>query len=333
MQRSHNMQIATVGIVLIAACMTVVSPASAQTTVSTNGAVASSTDVVFVTNADFKKFRPSLKFSPKEAGVAVLMSPREAGDYTAFIGKELGKDFYWKKAPEKDGGYLIAGTQGLGLEALPPVEWPPVAPEGMVYVPERPFIMGTEKGDVDEKPQRLEATGPYFIDKLEVSNAEFKAVFPEFVFPEGQDNLPAIVNWKQAADYAGKLKKRLPTEAEWEKAARGYKGTIYPWGNTFDPTKVCADDKAPRGSAGAASASPYGCFDMSGSAWEWTADWYQPYAGNDSPSDDYGETCKVLRGGSTGVDIAALRCSIRFYLPPDTTGGFRTGFRCAKDIE
>ncbi len=298
-----------------------------------NGSGTSGADIVFVTNAEFKRFRPTLKFDPKEAGAAALMSPREGGDYTAFVGKRLGKDFYWKRAPEKESGYLMVGMPGIGLETLPPIQWPPAAPTGMVYVPERPFIMGNDKGDDDEKPKHLAATGPYFIDKLEVGNAEFKAVFPAFEFPAGQEDSPAIVNWQQAADYAAKIQKRLPTEAEWEKAARGWDGRTFPWGETFDPSLVCADDKTPRGGATASSASPYGCLDMAGGAWEWTADWYKPYPNNDSPDDDYGETFKVLRGGSTGVDIAALRTSLRLYLPLNTTGGYRTGFRCAKDIE
>ncbi|HNR33830.1 MAG TPA: formylglycine-generating enzyme family protein [Candidatus Hydrogenedentes bacterium] len=289
--------------------------------------------VMLVNNGEFKKFRPGMKFEARQEGAPVLMTPREAGDYAAFLGKRLGTDFFWKQAPRKETGYLIVAAPNLNLESLPSVEWPPKAPEGMIYIPERPFIMGSDKGDADEKPQRTATTGPFFMDKYEVSNAEFKAVFPEFEFPQGQENVPAVVNWRQAADYAAKVGKRLPTEAEWEKAARGWDGRTFPWGEVFDPSLVCAGDTTPRGGSIAAAASPYGCMDMAGGVWEWTADWYQPYPENDSPSEDYGETFKVLRGGSTGADAAALRTSFRYYLPPDTTGGLRVGFRCAKDIE
>lgn len=293
----------------------------------------SSSAVLMVTNTEFKNFRPSLKIAPNQDKSPAQMSMREAGDYAAFVGKKLGKDFYWKQAPEKEIGYLIVAAPGLDLETLPPATWPPDAPPNMVYVPERPFLMGNDNGDEDERPQHLATTAPYFIDKYEVSNAEFKAVFASFAFPEGQENVPAIVNWQQAADYAAKVQKRLPTEAEWEKAARGWDGRTFPWGEHFDPSLVCADDKTPRGGSIARPESPYGCLDMAGGVWEWTADWYQPYPENDIPNDDYGETHKVLRGGSTGIDIAALRTSYRLCLTPDTTGGLRTGFRCAKDVE
>jgi formylglycine-generating enzyme required for sulfatase activity len=141
------------------------------------------------------------------------------------------------------------------------------------------------------------------------------------------------VTWQQADAFARSLGKRLPTEKEWEKAARGTDGRLYPWGNTYDHTFVAWDETYARGSAPAKPASPYGCYDMAGGAWEWTSDWYQPYQGNDIPSEYYGEKYKVMRGGASFNDYAMMRTTHRYYLPTNTTGNYYTGFRCVKDIE
>jgi formylglycine-generating enzyme required for sulfatase activity len=209
----------------------------------------------------------------------------------------------------------------------------PTPPEGMVYVPEGPFIMGSEVGDADESPQHLATTKSFFIDKLEVGNAEFKEFDPSYEFEEGRENHAARVTWEQAAAYAEWAGKRLPTEAEWEKAARGLDGRLYPWGNTYDHSFVVWDESYPRGASIARPESPYGCIDIAGGAWEWTADWYQPYEGNGVPCEAYGEKYKVIRGGSSFNGFAMMRTTHRYYLPPDTTGNYYTGFRCVTELE
>ncbi len=209
----------------------------------------------------------------------------------------------------------------------------PQPPEGMVYVPAGPFIMGSNFGDTDESPQHLATTGAFFIDTYEVGNADFKKFDPSYTYPEGKDNFPAVVTWEQANAYAKWAGKRLPTEAEWEKAARGIDGRLYPWGNTYDPTFIAYDDSIGRGETIAKPTSPYGCFDMAGGAYEWTSSWYQPYPGNTVSCDEYGEKNKVMRGGSNFNDLAMMRTSHRYYLPPNTTGNYHTGFRCVKDVK
>lgn len=208
----------------------------------------------------------------------------------------------------------------------------PGPPEGMVYVPAGPFIMGSEVGDADEGPRHLATTSAYFIDKYEVGNAEFKKFDPTYEFEEGRENHAARVTWEQAAAYAEWAGKRLPTEAEWEKAARGTDGRMYPWGDTYDHSFVAWDESDPRGGSIARPESPYGCVDIAGGAWEWTADWYQPYEGNEVPCEAYGEKYKVMRGGSSFNDHAMMRTTHRYYLPPNTTGNYYTGFRCVKDL-
>ena len=209
----------------------------------------------------------------------------------------------------------------------------PKPPDGMVYVPEGNFIMGSKYGDPDERPVQIANTKTFFIDKYEVSNIEFARFNPEFVFPVGRENSPAVVNWEQANAYAKSIGKRLPTEKEWEKAARGTDGRIFPWGNTYNETFVAWEYSDPRGSAIAQPESPYGCFDMAGSVWEWTSDWYKPYQGNEIPMEQYGEKYKVMRGGSNFNNHSFVRTTQRYYLLPSKISRYYVGFRCVKDVE
>lgn len=209
----------------------------------------------------------------------------------------------------------------------------PVEIKGMVYVPEGSFIMGSKYGDHDEKPKHISYTDNYFIDKYEVSNAEFLQFDSNFSFPKGKYNSPAIVKWSQANNYAKWLGKRLPTEQEWEKAARGIDGRIFPWGNNFDETFIAWDNKDPRGSALAKPESPFGCIDMAGSVWEWTSNWYKPYPGNKVPMEQYGEKYKVMRGGSNFNNHSFVRTTQRYYLLPEKINRYPVGFRCVKDVE
>jgi len=228
--------------------------------------------------------------------------------------------------------FLLCVCVSIAL-ASDPAKVYPQPPEGMVYVPAGNFIMGSEYGDPDERPVHIAFTEAFFIDKYEVSYAEFAEFDPDFVVPEGTENNAVIVTWEQANAYANWAGKRLPTEKEWEKAARGTDGRIFPWGNTFDNTFVIWDQRYPRGSAIAKPESPYGCYDMAGSVWEWTADWYIPYPGNDVPMEQYGEKYKVMRGGSNFNNYSFYRTTQRYYVPPNTTGRYYVGFRCVKDVE
>jgi len=225
-------------------------------------------------------------------------------------------------------GLLSVVTVGMSGESKHPAP-----PPGMVYVPAGPFIMGSDVGDADESPRHIETTGAFFIDVQEVSNADYKTFDPSYTFQKGREMNAAEVTWEQAAAYASSVGKRLPTEAEWEKAARGTDGRLYPWGNSFDNSFIIWDKSHPRDSAPARPRSPYGCADMAGGAWEWTASWYKPYAGNTVPCEAYGEKYRVIRGGSSFNDKAMMRTSHRYYLPPNTTGHYYTGFRCVKDVE
>lgn len=209
-------------------------------------------------------------------------------------------------------------------------------PPGMVLVPAGEFIMGENERAPDEAPKRKIYLSAFYIDKYEVTNEEFKKVFPEHTFPKGQERLPVTgISWDQANSYCIRVGKRLPTEAEWEKAARGEDGREYPWGNEFSSdycnTKESNSDMPKQIGTYIRGVSPYGCFDMAGNVYEWTADWYQRYEGNKSIKKEYGQIYRVLRGGSFATDKFDARCARRHF---DRMDAVRAdyGCRCVKDI-
>lgn len=225
-----------------------------------------------------------------------------------------------------------------------------VSPPGMVLIPKGEFIMGHDKEDEDEKPQKKIFLKAFYIDINEVTNAEYQ----KFVEATGhrkpywskdstlnQPNQPVVgVSWDDAAAYAKWAGKRLPTEAEWEKAARGTDGRIFPWGDKWDKTKVQSsiseENKLASVSSHPSGTSIYGANDMAGNAWEWCQDWYDPMYYTKTPlknpqGPSSGET-KVTRGGSWIDMPQQLRSSNRYYSHPYV----RTpaiGFRCAKDAD
>lgn len=249
-----------------------------------------------------------------------------------------------------------------------------------------------------EVPQRDVYLSAYLIDKYPVTNAEYKRFIESEWYSQkdfwskagwqyisqsghlesddqdrainGEDDCPVVnISWYEAEAFAKWAGKRLPTEAEWEKAARGTDGRMYPWGNEFDkamlnsaeaktekPTPV---NKHPKGQ------SVYGCLDMAGNVWEWTSDWYDSQYYSNAPGRDpkgpadaekspyYGQPeevgisiydlrpsagsktlseCKVMRGGSwNGSGVVHIRCANRDYDEPVYKND-TIGFRCARDV-
>jgi formylglycine-generating enzyme required for sulfatase activity len=226
---------------------------------------------------------------------------------------------------------------------------PPVA-DIMIEIPAGTFTMGSDTGEGDEAPAHEVDLPAFEIDKFEVVNADF-AQFVEATGyqtdaekagssknwrddAEGKDNHPVVrVSWNDAVAYCEWVGKRLPTEAEWEKAARGTEGWMYPWGDEWDPSKANVKETGLRGTAAVGSfgagASPYGVEDMAGNVWEWTADWYEPYPGSDYQSDYFGQKFKVVRGGGWFEMEDAVRTTNR-DLTSDTAANDDLGFRCAR---
>jgi len=189
----------------------------------------------------------------------------------------------------------------------------------MVYVPGGKFLMGRKGGDEFEIPEHEVVVRPFFLDAFEVSCAEYKMFldanptqpapsnWTHRAIPSGFDSKPVTgVHWDQANAYAGWRGKRLPTEEEWEFAARGPEGLLYPWGNDWE-TDRANTGRSPEGSDGLTKVgafskgkSLYGAFDMIGNAWEWTANDFKAYPGGRSFSNT--RDLKVIRGGSWVTD-------------------------------
>ncbi len=177
---------------------------------------------------------------------------------------------------------------------------------------------------------------------MDTTIMEREALIREMFAKQEQMNaLPVTgVSWHDAAAFCQWRGKRLPTEVEWEKAARGPDGLEFPWGNEWDPdiTNTGDNDDWEEGVAPVGvypgNRSPYGLFDLSGNAWEWVADWFEAYPGSTYKSEEFGEKNRVIRGGGGGLGHYAIsyffRGATRHYAKPDMQAE-DVGFRCAID--
>jgi formylglycine-generating enzyme required for sulfatase activity len=253
----------------------------------------------------------------------------------------------------------------------------PVDGTVQVCVPSGTFLMGAEDADPlagdDEKPAHPVYLPSYWIDKTEITNAQYLRCMtagmchpqiyetsaltytPYSVHPDYQDHPALIYIYDDAADYCRWAGRRLPTEAEWEKASRGSDGRMYPWGNEQDCSHadyyICNhvpeyDPRGPRCGYSSycrtapvtdypAGASPYGALNMSGNVWEWVSDFYSP---------DYYRICPVInptgptkgefhtrRGGGATSLAADLRVTVRASGKGEHYYDGQMGFRCAAD--
>lgn len=238
----------------------------------------------------------------------------------------------------------------------------------IILIPAGEFIMGTDKTDpentqqrigtikplyLDQQPQRRVNLEGFYIDRYEVTNKEYKrfveaAQYPDYpahwvdgTYPEGLADHPVTnVKWAQAMAYALWARKLLPTEEQWEKAARGTDGRIYPWGNEYAKGMANLEIDGARQTAPVGTypkdVSPFGVNDMAGNVMEWTLDWYRAYPGSTYQSQRFGRYFKVLRG--TGFQKAG-----HYFLEAYRYAFFRTevdpdeffenvGFRCVTPI-
>jgi formylglycine-generating enzyme required for sulfatase activity len=206
----------------------------------------------------------------------------------------------------------------------------------MSYIPAGEFIMGHDNGPDNAQPAHQMALEGFFIDTYEVTNYQYKRFDPSYEYPPGKESYPVMnVSWEEANAYAEWIGKRLPTEAEWEKAARGNDGRKYPWGNEFDLTRCNTAESGNRRPTSvdgySTGRSPYGVYDMSGNVLEWTADRYKAYPWSRYDSPDFEEDFIVLRGGSWLHPEINATCSSRLYAPAENRSNF-IGFRCVKDV-
>jgi formylglycine-generating enzyme required for sulfatase activity len=238
----------------------------------------------------------------------------------------------------------------------------------MALIPAGPFEMGSNDGPDDEGPVHTVTLDAFYIDLYEVTNAQyarceqsgacepttdttaFESSYSRRIYfgnPEYADYPVIYANWYEAQAYCQWRGGRLPTEAEWEKAARGgLAGKLYPWGDempvcevgamngaNFDDDLDCNDTDTAQ--VGSYAPNGYGLYDMVGNLWEWVADWYdEAYYASSPASNPQGPEdgeYPVLRGGSWQDAAGRLRVADRRFNPPES-GALNIGFRCARDL-
>jgi len=232
----------------------------------------------------------------------------------------------------------------------------------MVLIPAGEFTMGDNTRynwsfmlayNIYDGPEHIVYLDAYYIDKYEVTNAQYRKFIEETGYHQPRcwndarlnrlDQPVVGVTWEDATAYARWVGKRLPTEAEWEKAARGTDRRLWPWGNKFDKTKCTVWESQEAGARWTTPVgkyetgkSPYGCHDMAGNAWEWCADYYDPNYYSVSPIKNppgpAGGLQRVIRGGSFLYFGHLARCAARYRVPWHAQSP-QIGFRCAKSSE
>jgi len=228
-----------------------------------------------------------------------------------------------------------------------------------VRMPPGEFLMGSDKSkdrwaNDDETPQHIVRLGEYLIGRYPVTNVQYDVFVratgsrPPEHWPEGRvtpafEHHPVVnVSWDDAFAFCRWVSEvtrhsiRLPTEAEWEKAARGLEGGLWPWGNEAPDKTRCNFSKqvggtTPLGAYSPAGDSPFGCTDMAGNVWEWTASLYRPYPFqvHEERKENRSREARVVRGGAWDSGADAIRAARRARADP-TTRLYTRGFRCAR---
>jgi formylglycine-generating enzyme required for sulfatase activity len=263
--------------------------------------------------------------SQSAAAAVVAAPPKKRRRLSLAAGLSLGAILILALAA----GVLYAGWQYVGPLVLARAQGLPSA-NGMVYVNAGRYLVGLDSPDKEHVTPKQVELKEFWIDKYEVTNAEYAkflsatggpapASWPDGQPPAGKDNYPvAGVTWDQAAAYCKWDDKRLPSEAEWEVAARGPQGLLYPWGNDPNTVQLPQSETYPVGSY-PANRSPFRAYDMAGNVWEWVGEPYAPVQSGD----------RVLRGGGYGyLKDMAYRLEGDPNLPTMIASA---GMRCAAD--
>jgi iron(II)-dependent oxidoreductase len=284
--------------------------------------------------------------------------------------RAAGQDLYLADRHEKGRTNDVTYTVEEANNLLKPEQWKKLAE--MVVVPAGEFVMGTDslKSDSQNRPKHSVSIPSYKIDKYPVTNAEYALFVAETghrppihwvhgKIPEGIELHPVtMITWYDASAYAEWAGKRLPTEAEWEKAARGSDGRRWPWGDHMESSRLntyynigstTEVGSYPQG------ASPYGVLDMAGNVQEWVANDFIPYSGTTAPQTMFAakvpqiptdakdrslrmvefveteERYKVMRGGSWKSDPFSTSAYHRNFSWPNFASDFY-GFRTASDL-
>lgn len=299
------------------------------------------------------QFKDGFAFLKQQLG-EVMGDPTSCEYYdragNAYQMTTTGQAFYRKQANTpafiRGNQYWAWTAEGLANQTPPPED------ALMIFVPGGPFEMGSTQATPDELPVHTVILDPFYIDRYEVTNARYRPCVAEGVCQApttcvygkpaysdtGKANHPVVcVSWSEAKTYCEWRGATLPTEAEWEKAARGTDRRTYPWGNQ-NPTQALLNyngnvGKTTPGGSYPEGMSPYGAYDMAGNVWEWVADWYDKNYYTSSPavnptgpaSGDF----VVLRSGAFNDDRTHVRATNRNKDKPTGTAD-SLGFRCAR---
>lgn len=205
----------------------------------------------------------------------------------------------------------------------------------MVLVPAGDFLFGTDNAvsDEDEQPQREMFLPAFYIDTYEVTNAEFKTFDAAHTYSEGKGEFPVTgITLQRARNYADSVGKRLPTRAEWEKAARGTDGRDYTWGNEFRVgiANIGSGKSLARVGTHPESISPYGAHDMIGNAWEWVDDLHRDggFFASGRPIIER----EIIKGGAYSYTAYQGRASYNGFEGVGSTCN-DVGFRCVQDAQ
>ena len=217
----------------------------------------------------------------------------------------------------------------------------------MILIPAGPFILGLAPNDEipsfvsdqtsskNAQPQQSMRLESFYIDAYEVSYAEFLRFKPQAQYPEGRPNNPMQgLSWYEADAYCLSLGKRLPTEFEWEKAARGPDGNRYVWGNEFIRENANFGKTVQPSMKQSPDVSAFGVYNLNGNVSEWTASWYQPYPDSNFKDPNYGKKYKVIRGGAINKREHGFMKEFALLpyrnFAPTMMRSWDTGFRCAR---
>ncbi len=234
-----------------------------------------------------------------------------------------------------------------GLPAILPTYFNKKDASDMAYLHGGNFTMGDNLGEKNERPAAKVYVPAFYIDIYEITNAQYKLFNYQFEGnPASECDLCPVtgIAWEEAKNYCEWAEKRLPTEAEWEKAARGTQQLKWPWGNSsrknaaniLEKEESQSNAENPAGPAPVGSfpqgASVFGVFDMAGNVWEWIDSLYLPYKNSLDLDVRYQKKYRVLRGGSWKNILKNARTTFRHPLPPDTKLP-NIGFRCVRDAD
>ncbi len=277
--------------------------------------------------------------------------------------RAAGEEIYRQLEHEKKGGNVATYSEAEAQALLAPEEWREL--DATILIPAGVFIMGSDspRTNPENRPAHKVRLPAYRIDKYPVTMAQYARFVAAMRYrpplnwehgriPRGMLKHPVtMISWYNARDYCAWAGKRLPREAEWEKAARGTDGRTWPWGNRMDPSRLntyykerhtTPVDQFPQG------ASPYGVMDMAGNVQEWTADIFAPYPGTDAPDEVFEPKLldpnyqrgsdeqerleyRVMRGGSWKSDPFSTTTYHRNYSLPNYASDF-FGFRCVTPL-